>query len=142
MDIREHLGSFFPDIIFFDSPVTDDCIIGLSLVYDDGPSWVVTYEEDKTIEAISKSFDDIEDPYESAVEWYDFNVLGSYVGHCTPVFMNDSFNTAVRFHTYYENVYPIEHFEDMQQALDAVVNDNEAMVFVQLSKIDTLAELV
>lgn len=64
---------------------------------------VVCYDRDKAIEALKKSYKDedieldedeikngitIEDKkYEAALEWFEFNILGGYVGDYTPVFV-------------------------------------------------------
>ena len=56
----------------------DDAIIG---VYDDK----VVYSITKCIEVLMKDMTE-----EEAVEYFDFNVIGVYVGEQTPIFVEDS----------------------------------------------------
>lgn len=64
---------------------------------------VVAYDKDKAIEALKNTFDITEEDldeydvaedktlddkkYEMAVEWFDYNVIGGYVGEYTPIFI-------------------------------------------------------
>ena len=74
------------DQIMYLSPreTYDVAIIGMCI-----SSSRVIYSKDKIIDIIAKSMDlDSEtDRYESAVEFFDYNVVGSYVGTGTPIYL-------------------------------------------------------
>jgi hypothetical protein len=61
----------------------DDAVVGITLVND---VWVCIYDEDKIIEKLTK--DDMS--YEEAREYFEYNILGAYMGTGTPVFMQGS----------------------------------------------------
>lgn len=84
-DIREYLAELGdPDIILFDG--LDDAIIGLQEAFGKGP--VVVYDYDKCIELLEDpNQEDPEKRYFDACEHFDYNVIGAYVGKCTPVFL-------------------------------------------------------
>jgi hypothetical protein len=141
MNIREHINNYFPNILFFDAPVTDESIVGLSLINDNGPAWAVTYDEDKIMNDLLTIFEDSEDPYQYALEWFDFNVIGSYIGPETPVFINQNFDHAVRFHSIYESILRMKDFQNMQEALELIDNNDEVIYFVSLEELDKLIHL-
>lgn len=58
------------------------CIMGV--IYGADVSDRVCYDAEKVIEQLMKNNDW---DYETAREWFDFNILGSFVGDGTPVFM-------------------------------------------------------
>lgn len=70
-----------------------------AIVYDDiedaligyiercGQPAVAVYDYEKTIECLMRG-NDSEDAYEDAVEWYNHNTLGTWVGEHTPVFLH------------------------------------------------------
>lgn len=51
----------------------------------------VIYSKDKIIDILAESMglDSEEDRYESAVEFFEYNVLGSYVGTGTPIYLTE-----------------------------------------------------
>ena len=60
----------------------DDCVIGVLERYGMEP--IVLYDKKKVIEQlIEEGCDD----YEGAVEYYEFNQLGAWVGEGTPAFL-------------------------------------------------------
>lgn len=73
--------------------VFDSMIIGLCYSID---GHVVAYDKDKILEHLQKEIfsgeEGIseEDAYLMAVEHFDFNILGSYVGKYTPVYISKS----------------------------------------------------
>lgn len=75
---REELVEFSgeEELLFADG--FDDAIIGVSVSGD----CVVAYDFDKCVEILAKEMS-----YEEAVEYMDFNVVGSYMGEQTPVFI-------------------------------------------------------
>jgi len=67
----------------------EDAIIGIAYRFGMEPS--VCYDMDKVIEIFTKQFaDDIEDgedPHEMAVEWFEYNVIGAWMGNTTPLYI-------------------------------------------------------
>jgi|TARA_R110002020_G_scaffold66432_3_gene174595 hypothetical protein len=58
----------------------DDAILGISTrIGDDN---LIAYDYDKCIEILQEEMS-----YEEAVEYMEFNVVGSYVGEGTPIFI-------------------------------------------------------
>lgn len=49
---------------------------------------VAIYDYDKTIACLMEQNSDADDPYEAAIEWYDVNTLGGWVGESTPIFIH------------------------------------------------------
>jgi hypothetical protein len=78
VDGEEHL-------LFLDPEHFDDAIIGVA--YNANGSFCVAYSEPKIVELLIKY--DKMDPDE-AMEWYQFNIVGAYLGESTPVFIDDS----------------------------------------------------
>lgn len=68
-----------PELLFADG--FDDCIIGFT-IEDKVP--VVLYSTAKIIQKLSVDMTEDE-----AVEFFEFNINGAYVGERTPVFWND-----------------------------------------------------
>jgi len=65
-------------------------IVGISDGHWDDDRMAVIYDEDKMIEIIAKdmeSEDEEEDPYALAVEYFDFNIKGAWLGEFTPIFI-------------------------------------------------------
>ena len=58
----------------------DDAILGMSTRI--GDESLIAYDYDKCIEILQKEMS-----YEEAVEYMEFNVVGSYVGEGTPIFI-------------------------------------------------------
>lgn len=79
----------------------DKAIIGVATRC--GMPTVVCYDKNKTIDLLMKSFkitkkdldaDDIangmtvqDKKYEMAIEWFEFNIVGGYLGDLTPIFV-------------------------------------------------------
>ena len=59
----------------------DDAIIGVATQFD---RQFIVYDYDKVIMILRR---DTEMSEEEAVEYYDFNIVGSYVGESTPAFL-------------------------------------------------------
>ena len=142
MNIREHIGEFFPESLFFDTPVNDDSIIGISLIYDDGPTWVVTYGEEETLSDLEKYFSTANEPTEEAIQWFDQNILGTDLGHQTPVFIHTHFEQAYRYNTFYENILTTKSIISIKEAIDIVEKDHAAIFFVSFEELEFLNELV
>ena len=80
MSIKEILAEENPDAIFFDN--LDDAIIGIARRC--GQPSVVAYSIEKCLNILSKEMS-----YEEAIEYFDFNVIGSWIGQNTPVFIHE-----------------------------------------------------
>lgn len=59
----------------------DKAIIGLGACFH---SYKVVYDKQKVIDILCEEMD-----YEEAIEYFDFNIIGAYVGDETPVFLED-----------------------------------------------------
>lgn len=73
------LAELFPEAILMDG--YDDCIVG---VLEDQS--VVVYSKDKVI---NKLISESEMSRVEAIEFFNFNMAGSYFGETTPVFMTN-----------------------------------------------------
>jgi len=78
--IREWLSGWNGEALLADG--FEDAIVGICERFGAVP--VVAYDRDKCIEILMDR-DGMED--EEAVEYFEFNVAGSYVGDGTPVFL-------------------------------------------------------
>lgn len=79
MSIREELSEEFGDLLFADG--FDDAILGVAERIGMEP--VVAYSTPKIIEILARDMTEDE-----AVEYFEFNILGAYVGERTPVFIS------------------------------------------------------
>jgi hypothetical protein len=81
-DIRQELVDIYNDeeLLFADG--FDDCIIGVSSGFDS--AYKIVYDIGKIIDRL------IADGMssEEAEEYFDFNILGAYVGDRTPLYVN------------------------------------------------------
>ena len=59
----------------------DEAIIGVAERI--GMEAVVAYDTDKIIEILSRDMTE-----EEAIEYFDFNIIGAYVGERTPIYVN------------------------------------------------------
>jgi len=84
MNIRDQILEDFGDgtekILFADG--FDDAILGVGNTF--GGDLCAIYDIDAIIEILMKQGMD----YAEALEHYDFNIAGSYVGEQTPIFMH------------------------------------------------------
>lgn len=88
---REELSEQFDDLIFWDN--LDEAIIGVAERINLS---VVAYDTGKILEILMRDIevdvDDLEEDetyesrqYQMALEYYEFNILGAWVGDYTPV---------------------------------------------------------
>jgi len=77
-DINEYADESGEEIILYNG--YEDAIIGLA--YRFGMETSVAYDYDKVLEILSQDMS-----YEDAVEYFDFNVIGGWVGETTPLFI-------------------------------------------------------
>jgi hypothetical protein len=64
----------------------DDAFIGIGENADGNP--VAVYSIDKCLNILAKQFEDQDDPEGDAIDYFEFNVRGCYVGDFTPMFVN------------------------------------------------------
>ena len=72
----------YPDEQFLKADGFDDCIIGVSHRY--GESLLLAYDKEKVIKKLMKR-DKM--TRQDALEFYTYNIIGSWVGKETPVFI-------------------------------------------------------
>ena len=77
-EINEYAEEVEEEIIIYDE--FEDAIIGLADSF--GMDTSVAYDYDKVIKILMEDMS-----YEEAVEYFDFNVIGGWVGDSTPVFI-------------------------------------------------------
>jgi hypothetical protein len=89
MNRRQTLVDQYTDgeehLLFLDPEYFDEAIIGVA--FNATGVFCVAYSEPKIIELLIKH--DKMDPDE-AMEWYQFNIVASYLGESTPLFIDDS----------------------------------------------------
>ena len=83
--VRECLEEVNPEAMLFDG--LEDALVGTCDRI--GQPTLAAYDYDKCIEILAKDMTDSDDddPYTMAVEYFDFNVIGAYIGESTPVFI-------------------------------------------------------
>ena len=77
-EINEYAEEVEEEIIIYDE--FEDAIIGLADRF--GMDTSVAYDYDKVIKILMEDMS-----YEEEVEYFDFNVIGGWVGDSTPVFI-------------------------------------------------------
>ena len=87
--IREIIAANNEDALLIDGldgdkHAFDEAIIGFADRC--GMQSIVAYDFDKVIDILVDKYDMDED---EAMEWYDFNMLGAYMGENTPIFVTD-----------------------------------------------------
>ena len=65
-------------------PNYEEALIGICRRFNQAP--VALYDYKKCIEILMRDAEDEETAYEQAVEWFDFNTIGAWVGEYTPAF--------------------------------------------------------
>ena len=85
LNIREELaGEWDTELLFLMEEEFDDAIIGVAERIGDEP--VVAYDTTKIVEILSRSMS-----VDEAYEFFEFNILGAYVGDKTPLFITTAF---------------------------------------------------
>ncbi len=90
----EHFSQWeeYEGVIFYDE--FDAAFVGFACQSNVGP--IAVYDQRKVIEILVASGDeDSESPYEDALDHFGFNVMGSYVGERTPIFLTYEEDGAV-----------------------------------------------
>ncbi len=82
--IRDCIADEYPDIplLFMDPVDYDKAIIGICEGF--GGSLKIAYDYDKVIKVNTE----MGMTYEEALEWFDYNQIGAYVGEHTPVYIH------------------------------------------------------
>jgi len=145
-NLRDKLWDIFPDLIFFDYPVHDSSIIGLGLIEDQGYHFVTVYEEDLVLQNLINTSDskDLEEAEQDALDWYHFNILGSYLGEHTPLFINNYLEediVARRCNKDYEKYFKIDDVKNLFDAYD-IISKTESFMFVPLEDIEKIKSLL
>jgi hypothetical protein len=87
-NVRQKLLDMYPgcedELVFLEPAHFDDAVIGV--VQGNKDLFAVCYSEPKVLEILMEK--ENMDP-EEAMEWYQFNIFGAYVGKNTPVFVDD-----------------------------------------------------
>jgi hypothetical protein len=78
-DYRSYLAEEYPDLLFADG--FDEAIIGVCERF--GGEYYVVY--DKAVIILTLMADGMNE--EDAEEWFEFNIIGAWVGECTPGFL-------------------------------------------------------
>ena len=76
---RKQIEENYPDSELLFADGFDDAIIGVAQQFN---IMSVAYNRDKCIEILMKDMDQLE-----AIEYFEFNVIGAYVGEHTPTFI-------------------------------------------------------
>jgi hypothetical protein len=84
-DFVEATYSDFSDKILLADGL-DEAFLGIGENSEGNP--VAVYSIDKCLDILAKQFKDGEDAVGDAIEFFEFNVKGSYVGEFTPMFVN------------------------------------------------------
>ena len=85
LNIREDLaGEWDTELLFLSEEEFDEAIIGVAERIGEEP--VVAYDTTKIVEILSRSMS-----VDEAYEYFEFNILGAYVGHKTPLFITTTF---------------------------------------------------
>jgi len=80
----EELAELHPDLLLLEPRETyDKCIVGLAR--SAGESYSVCYDENKVIKCLTDGGMTEEEAY----EFFDYNIIGAYMGERTPTFLWD-----------------------------------------------------
>jgi len=80
----DRVAEMLPSVDLLQADGFDDAIIGYAEVWTDkGQAIVMAYDRDKCIDVLMEDGMDRDE----AVEYFEFNVVGAYVGEMTPCFV-------------------------------------------------------
>jgi len=77
-------SDYSDDILLADG--FDNAFIGIGENSEGNP--VAVYSVEKCLDALAEQFKDQDDPEGDAIDYFEFNIRGSYVGEFTPMFVN------------------------------------------------------
>lgn len=132
---RNYLAGYFPDLIFYNEPVLDSSILGVALASNnlEGADWCVAYSESEVLNQLVQYFDN----QEEAIDWYDYNILGTWAGTTTPVFINEEHNEAFRFGDY--EIFGLQDITTIEAAYKTV-QEYQCILFVPMDEIDSIID--
>jgi len=81
MNTREAFSYLNENMLFVDPPRFDAAIVGY--IERAGGPQVICYDKDKVLKILME--DDMS--WDEAQEYYEYNILGAYMGENTPVFL-------------------------------------------------------
>lgn len=81
MSIRDELADMCPDAVFLEEERYDKAIIGLAERY--GGLEVVAYDAQMILQILEEELGSMDD----ALEWFDYNIIGAWIGDRTPIFI-------------------------------------------------------
>ena len=91
---EEILADSNPEALFMDG--FDDAILGITERPNFGP--IVAYDEAKIIDKLMSDFESeatgddwAQEAYSMAVEYYDYNIKGAWLGEGTPIIISTNF---------------------------------------------------
>jgi len=79
-ELDQYVDDFYPDEEILTCDGFDDCIIGICNRFGQSP--IIAYDKDKMIEQLTKDMS-----YEEAIEHFDYNIIGAWMGDGTPCFI-------------------------------------------------------
>lgn len=82
-ELLEEIIEAYPDETFLKADGLDEAIIGV-----DQDSCRLIYSINKCLDILMKGYDV---DYEEAIEYFNFNVSGAYMGEKTPIWCEDNF---------------------------------------------------
>jgi hypothetical protein len=82
MSKRDYLNEFAEGAMILEPDSFDEAIVGIVQRIDRDP--VVCYSVDKIIKVLTESGMDDDEAY----EYYEYNILGAYMGEGTPMFLD------------------------------------------------------
>jgi hypothetical protein len=78
---RDEIAEHYPDALLLEPEYFDAAIVGVA-EQASGRAWVI-YDPDLCVQALMA--DDMSE--NEALEWFEFNTSGAYVGEMTPMFL-------------------------------------------------------
>jgi hypothetical protein len=85
VEILAHLEEYGEEALLMEPRSDyDECIIGVGARFHDGPLAIYSVER---ILAVLMRDDEVDE--EGAQEWFDFNIIGGWMGSGTPIFVNE-----------------------------------------------------
>lgn len=81
MNMRSYISDMCEDAMFLAEEKFDSAIIGLAERF--GGVEAVAYDVQKVLEILEEEFSSMDD----AIEWYEYNILGAWMGERTPIFV-------------------------------------------------------
>jgi hypothetical protein len=83
---HEYLAQFDEEILVLGHDEEfDDALVGVVTRFGMGP--VALYDKVKVLEILERGMEDDDDPELTAIEWFEYNVIGAWVGEFTPAFV-------------------------------------------------------